>query len=362
MRSGFKDFNDFLDGDPQDITLSYEISRTAYNGLSFGVETGDSGLNFASVAEDLSGTHWEGVRIEFTLPIEEYRTVFDSNAPDIISKLSSLDFNIFPAFSEAFSDILDVPIEYKVIGVEKEIQNIGVSVLGNGFSIELYDDVEYSLQRGVIQNVDGNFGIFEIESYDRPTMIMQVIGDYLTSQYDFNNLLNDAVNEVISANNPFALLHDCPSDLVITNSQAQRIGIINGTYYNEIPEAFACFSNSSEIEMYVLPSDDTYLIEIIGNESGKYTFTAVQMSDNETKMVSVTDSWLENNSKDGVVINENMGYVLIESGGQERSFNMTMCYQENGIWRNSTITNLVITKNSTHTQLCIQKHISHIHD
>ncbi len=63
-----------------------------------------------------------------------------------------------------------------------------------------------------------------------------------------------------------AMLH-CPADVLFTDSQGRRVGVLNGQQVNEIPGAE--IRSQGEVEIYVLPSDLQYAVTITGTGQGQ---------------------------------------------------------------------------------------------
>ncbi len=361
---GLELFYDSIDdialGKPQSLTFSIEISRDAYFGLDFSIGTGESGFNFASVATDMTKDNWEKLKLSFTFPIGEYRDIIEANTPELVEKFTSLDFNILPTVSNTIINLADVPISYEVMAVETKSHGIhlGAKILGTGINIgfDLDQEIKYPLERGFIKYHNGQFGKFNIASYERPALITWVLDDYISTQYDLNNLFFDTLNDFIAPLGDeikkgidwIAAKLTCPANITITNSQGQSIGIIDGGYSNNISGAEAYYLNGSEVEMFLLPNNDTYNIVISGHEEGTYNLSLVGLGNNTSKTLFFSGSELMNNSIDIIHINENLTDTSISSDIPDKTYTLKVCTVEYGAWKNSTITNLTLSGNETH--------------
>ncbi|HPJ30168.1 MAG TPA: hypothetical protein PLZ42_02115 [Methanothrix sp.] len=72
--------------------------------------------------------------------------------------------------------------------------------------------------------------------------------------------------ETLKKEGKFAAALRCPADALLTDSSGRRVGTVGGRIVNEIPGAEVM--SSGEVEIYLLPSDLEYSLEITGTGSG----------------------------------------------------------------------------------------------
>jgi len=80
--------------------------------------------------------------------------------------------------------------------------------------------------------------------------------------------------ETLNEKNRFAAVLRCPADAVFTDSQGRRVGTVDGNVINEIPKAEVM--SAGEVEMYLLPQDSGYSVEISGTDSGEMDFDVIR--------------------------------------------------------------------------------------
>ncbi|MFO7947601.1 MAG: hypothetical protein R6V19_12395 [Armatimonadota bacterium] len=89
--------------------------------------------------------------------------------------------------------------------------------------------------------------------------------------------LKKAVQEMTSfmdgANRMMAVLR-CPAEVVFTDAQGRRTGVVNGRAINEIPGAE--IRTEGEVEIYMLPSDGQYSVSITGTDLGEASFDIIR--------------------------------------------------------------------------------------
>jgi len=86
----------------------------------------------------------------------------------------------------------------------------------------------------------------------------------------------------------FAAVTGCPADAIFTDTSGRRVGTIDGRVINEIPEAEVM--SSGEVEIYLLPMDLSYSLEITGTGSGLVDFDVINPEgEASAKVVSFTN-------------------------------------------------------------------------
>jgi hypothetical protein len=94
--------------------------------------------------------------------------------------------------------------------------------------------------------------------------------------------------EVLKKNGKFAAAVRCPADALFTDSSGRRVGTIDGRVVNEIPRAEVM--SSGEVEIYLLPADLEYSLEISGTGTGLVDFDVISPEgESSAKVVSFTN-------------------------------------------------------------------------
>ena len=89
----------------------------------------------------------------------------------------------------------------------------------------------------------------------------------------------------LRAEGKFAAVTRCPADAVFIDSQGRRTGTVDGKVIVEIPDSEVVASG--EVEIYLLPSDLDYALEITGTGNGKMDLDIVTpQGESEAKVVS----------------------------------------------------------------------------
>jgi hypothetical protein len=85
-----------------------------------------------------------------------------------------------------------------------------------------------------------------------------------------------------------AAVTGCPADALFTDSSGRRVGTVGGRVVNEIPGAEVM--SSGEVEIYLLPMDLAYSLEISGTGSGLVDFDVISPEgEASAKVVSFTN-------------------------------------------------------------------------
>ena len=94
--------------------------------------------------------------------------------------------------------------------------------------------------------------------------------------------------ETLKKDDKFAVDLRCPADALFTDSSGRRVGTIDGRVVNEIPGAEVV--SSGEVEIYILPTDLEYNLEIVGTGSGEVGFDVIRPEgESLAKVVSFTN-------------------------------------------------------------------------
>jgi hypothetical protein len=108
---------------------------------------------------------------------------------------------------------------------------------------------------------------------------------------DANSILLDLKKMVrgwmgdLQKDRKFAAVIRCPADAVFTDQSGRRVGTIDGRAVNEIPGAETI--SSGEVEVYLLPMDLDYSLQILGTGAGLADFDVISpQSDSSARLVS----------------------------------------------------------------------------
>ncbi|UCG68597.1 MAG: PKD domain-containing protein [Thermoplasmata archaeon] len=119
---------------------------------------------------------------------------------------------------------------------------------------------------------------------------------------DNNNQVNailgsNASKGYMNASGQYVVILECPADLLISNPQNLQIGLLNGSQIKEIEGAFIA-KLYSDIEVYFIPIDDSYTIEVDGTGSGLYNLSVIGVSDDFLNKYGVFDVTCSENTLD----------------------------------------------------------------
>jgi len=97
-----------------------------------------------------------------------------------------------------------------------------------------------------------------------------------------------AINPSIRIGGPHIILPSgCPADMFAMNSQGQITGTKDGEFIQEIPDSYV--NSIGEEEIYLVPANDVYTIEIHGTGDGEFNFIPEFSSWNESRVFGYTD-------------------------------------------------------------------------
>ncbi|MBU7018776.1 MAG: hypothetical protein HXS44_14795 [Theionarchaea archaeon] len=100
--------------------------------------------------------------------------------------------------------------------------------------------------------------------------------------------LNHYHNSPRSIESPYTLFSlSCPADMLITNSAGQRLGLVNGEFIQEIPNAYV--QDCDEEDFYIIQGIDQYQVEITGTDEGTFDLVCVTSLWNTTQTIKYKD-------------------------------------------------------------------------
>ncbi|MCG2825436.1 MAG: right-handed parallel beta-helix repeat-containing protein [Thermoplasmatales archaeon] len=166
------------------------------------------------------------------------------------------------------------------------------------------------------------------------------------------NVSQDMINDLISLitsmlrnNNLIAVTLDCPGDLLITDNQGRRTGIVNGVVVNEIPNAYIV--SSDETEVYFVPSNMEYSCKITGAGGGYYTLKMITPEQDFTRVCSV-NSTLTTNTIDNLKITSN-GNVINITASEDKIYTLTITNKTNVTISTFFVSNVTINGTVMHS-------------
>ncbi|MBU7024934.1 MAG: hypothetical protein HXS40_12295, partial [Theionarchaea archaeon] len=89
-------------------------------------------------------------------------------------------------------------------------------------------------------------------------------------------------NSPQTVESPYTLFSlSCPADMLMTNSAGQKLGLVNGEFVQEIPNAFV--QDCDEEEFYIIQGIDQYHVEVTGTGEGTFDLVCVTSLWNTTR-------------------------------------------------------------------------------
>ncbi|MEE9151980.1 MAG: PKD domain-containing protein, partial [Thermoplasmata archaeon] len=122
---------------------------------------------------------------------------------------------------------------------------------------------------------------------DQETMTVYV--ENIDNNNQVNSILgSNASKGYLNASGQYVVILECPADLLITNPQNLQIGLKNNSIINDIEGAFIAMLYN-DIEVYFIPMDEMYKIEVDGTGNGFYNLSLIGVSDDFLKKYGVYD-------------------------------------------------------------------------
>jgi predicted transcriptional regulator len=127
------------------------------------------------------------------------------------------------------------------------------------------------------------------------------------SNIDNNNQVHailsiDGIKSFLNSSGYYAVVLQCPADLMISNIEDQVIGLENSSLRNTIEGAFVSMLYS-DVEVYFIPSDEFYNFDIYGIKNGQYNFSVIDVEYDDARIygthnVSCSEGTLDSNIVD----------------------------------------------------------------
>jgi len=162
------------------------------------------------------------------------------------------------------------------------------------------------------------------------------------------DMINDLISLIISMlrnNNLMAVTFECPGDLLITDIQGRKTGIVDGLVVNEIPNAYVV--SSGETEVYFVPSNLGYSCKVTGTGSGDYTLKMITPETDITKICSV-NSTLTTNTVDNLEIASD-GDMINITASESKVYTFTVTRKTNATEEMFFVSNVTINSNVMHS-------------
>lgn len=165
---------------------------------------------------------------------------------------------------------------------------------------------------------------------------------------------NDQCNAAFGQNKEFmnqsgyyAVILQCPADLLITNQENQRIGVFNDSQINTIEGAFIAML-FGEIEVYYVPGVDTYAFEVSGIESGFYDLSIIRVNSGIARKYSIYDVPCSKNSMDSYNFDFKNERFSIKTSEEDIYYSLEFLISEENREDRFQLTNMVLIKAATH--------------
>jgi hypothetical protein len=116
---------------------------------------------------------------------------------------------------------------------------------------------------------------------DAPSIVKQ----NLDTRQIYQDLYDYTLQKLIADDQIMIVLGSSTANGLITDTTGKRIGYVGGTLVNEIPGASYDVADTSQVEVYLLPADDTYTVNGLGASDDTFDLhTLVPKSDNAVEV------------------------------------------------------------------------------
>ncbi|UCF08077.1 MAG: PKD domain-containing protein, partial [Thermoplasmata archaeon] len=143
---------------------------------------------------------------------------------------------------------------------------------------------------------------------------------------DNNNQANAALGSnaskgYLNDSGQYVVILQCPADLTITSLTGQQTGLDEGHPSNDIEGAFMAMSYG-DIEVYYIPKEGRYALEVVGNGNGLYDMSVIDVNNNMAKKYTVYDVTCSENTEDKYIFNFEEERIAISSPEDEKFYSL----------------------------------------
>ncbi|UCG68299.1 MAG: PKD domain-containing protein [Thermoplasmata archaeon] len=153
--------------------------------------------------------------------------------------------------------------------------------------------------------------------------------------------------EYMNQSGYYAVILQCPANLLITNQQNQQIGFFDDSQINTIEGAFVAML-FSDIEVYYVPELDTYTFEVMGTGSGLYGLSIISMNNGIAKIYSIYDVPCSKNSIDIYNFDFKNERFSITTSEDDIYYSLEFLFSDEYREDRFQLTNMALTKAAAH--------------
>lgn len=145
----------------------------------------------------------------------------------------------------------------------------------------------------------------------------------------------------------FAVILQCPADLLITNQENYKIGLLDASTINNMEGAFIAML-FSDVEVYFIPSDELYYFDVQGFGSGVYDLSIIGVDDNIAKKYGIFEVACSTNTQDRYILDPNEQEISLTTEEDGKLYSLEFSTYVNEIEDRFYLTNMGLDKNATH--------------
>jgi predicted transcriptional regulator len=148
---------------------------------------------------------------------------------------------------------------------------------------------------------------------------------------DVNNIDNNNQVHAILAQNGikgflnysgyYAVVLQCPADLLISNLENQVIGLENRSLRSTIEGAFFAMLYS-DVEVYFIPSDEFYNFDIYGNEDGQFNFSVIDVEYDDARIYSVLNVSCTEGTLDSNIVDFTKETISLQTTEDDKQYSL----------------------------------------
>ncbi len=151
----------------------------------------------------------------------------------------------------------------------------------------------------------------------------------------------------LNASGQYVVILQCPADLLITNLEGGRIGLLNKSQINNIVGAFAAML-FSDVEVYYIPMGETYTLEVFGTGEGFYDLSVIGVENDIIKKYCVTDVRCSESTLDTYIFDFEEESISLSTNEDDKRYSMHFHTSVEENWDDFYLTDMGLNNNETH--------------
>jgi predicted transcriptional regulator len=162
----------------------------------------------------------------------------------------------------------------------------------------------------------------------------------IPSQKGAKGFLNDSGECVV--------ILQCPADMLITNNMGNQIGLSNGIPVDDIEGAFVAMSYS-DIEVYYVPINDSFTVEVDGTGRGLYNLTVILVDNDITKKYAILDVPCAESTLDVYIFDFRNEEISISTNEDDKHYSLELSIFVDDQWDYFNLFNMRLNKEAIHS-------------